>query len=235
MNFKPCIYALVDPLELGHIRYIGLTTIERRFEGHAKEARNFPDRQTHKLHWIRKLQSENRTYNIVRLEEFSIGVPEELLFIAEQYHIAQHKKDGHILTNTTDGGEGLLNPSLEIRDKIRTAQKIRWTDPKYRARQSVSFSAGQRLRWQDPQQHIKQSEKSKIGNLIRYQDPEQCIKTSVAAYFFETGSLEERILRAKQRIIIHSKIAEKYPKQREKSIKLIQHLNHRVEELQMVS
>jgi len=132
MSFKPCIYALIDPLYPNQIRYIGKTIKKGRLRAHEKEAKLCIERHSHKLNWIRSLLRQNRTYIIQILQEFPLDISKEDLFNAEIYHIAKVKLEGHNLTNSTSGGEGgFVGPFSEIiLNKIREKAKESWKNPK---------------------------------------------------------------------------------------------------------
>ena len=119
--FKPCIYGLADPLEPEKIRYIGKARRSWRMKTHATETRNHPEYKTHKHNWIRKLQTEGRDYIVIILKEFEEDISDDLLYTHEVHFIAKYKVENHDLTNATDGGEGMRNPSPETRTKLRLA------------------------------------------------------------------------------------------------------------------
>lgn len=125
ISLLPHVYALVDPRESDHLRYIGKTINEYRAFGHLKDARNL-EITTRKCNWIRKLLSEGIMFEEIILEEFPLGFPDELLNellnAKEMYYIAKFRLEGHDLTNSTEGGGGILNPSDETRAKIRDAR-----------------------------------------------------------------------------------------------------------------
>jgi hypothetical protein len=56
--------------------------------------------------------------------------------------IAHFKPQGIILANMTDGGEGLSNPSPEIRSRLSDAAKLMWQDDEYRAKTTKAQSLG---------------------------------------------------------------------------------------------
>lgn len=105
------IYELIDPKN-GVTRYIGKTNnIDLRFDGHIRNRFKYT---SHKNNWIKQLLSEDLKPIINVIDEVPIN---EWPFW-ERYWIAQYKAWGFNLTNSTDGGEGLLNPTKEIREKI---------------------------------------------------------------------------------------------------------------------
>lgn len=121
------IYVLVDPRD-GAIRYVGKTSkpLDVRLRGHISEAR----KGSHRGHWILLLKSLGLV-PIIRLvtEVEGDGAQEEIAQI--RAHRASHN-----LTNGTDGGEGLLNPTPEVRAKMSYAAKTRVVSAETRRKQS---------------------------------------------------------------------------------------------------
>lgn len=114
--FHPFVYGLVDPLDPSHIRYVGMAPVKAtRPYRHAFEARRINTPLSHKINWIRKLHAEGREYSIVILEELAKDTQREFIGFIEQCYIKSLRTIGHNLTNATDGGEGCLNPSAEVR------------------------------------------------------------------------------------------------------------------------
>ena len=52
------IYGLVDPLDAGHVRYVGMAFKAQRPYQHSLSARNKLDKHSHLFHWIRSLHIE---------------------------------------------------------------------------------------------------------------------------------------------------------------------------------
>lgn len=128
------IYGLYDPLEPGHVRYIGKTQLDpiSRLTEHIRNTLNFK-KQTYKLNWLRKVLLENRVPKIFIINETST---EENAFIFEKLYIREHRKAGHKLTNATDGGEGSkgLRHTKESRAKIGAASKDHEVSVEWRAK-----------------------------------------------------------------------------------------------------
>lgn len=115
-RMKTKIYILLDPC--GEIRYAGKTiqTLGNRLSRHIDRARS--GRTGHKNNWIRSLLNKQTLPTIQLVGEVEgNGSKEEIAWIA------YFRAEGIRLTNTTDGGEGMLNPSLEIRRKIGEARR----------------------------------------------------------------------------------------------------------------
>ncbi len=105
------IYALCEP-GTDVVRYIGkCKDVKIRLRQHLAEARRL-DRTTHRCNWLRSL--DGRCPEVLLLEETA----QETWQAREKFWIAKYREDGARLTNTTDGGEGLNNPSEEVRAKI---------------------------------------------------------------------------------------------------------------------
>lgn len=120
------IYGLVCP-RLGMIRYIGKTknTLEGRLKGHLSDARMFKYKH-HTSRWIRKLLRDDLSPDIVLLEEVSGDWVK-----AEIWWIAQGRKLGWPLTNSTIGGDGAPAPTPEaLARKSKTMEKV-WERPEF--------------------------------------------------------------------------------------------------------
>lgn len=103
----PFIYGLVDPLEPGHVRYVGMARVKAsRPYDHAKNARRSSTTNPHLMNWVRKLQAEEREYTCIVLETLPCGVSRGLLGFVERCYIKSLIEIGHKLTNATQGGEG---------------------------------------------------------------------------------------------------------------------------------
>jgi len=110
------IYFLFDPRLPSEVRYVGFTANgPRRLWEHLHEAKT-TKKVNHKLNWIRSLLRDGVEPLLATLEEVTVENWQE----RERYWISAFKET---LTNSTDGGEGLINPSQEVRDRI--AEKCR--------------------------------------------------------------------------------------------------------------
>lgn len=105
------IYGLTDP-RTDQVRYIGKThqKVGYRLTQHIKSAKD--GHNTHLLAWIRSLLAKGIKPGIRILEELA---PNADWQAAERKWIAKERAQGWDLTNSTDGGEGMLNPSPEVR------------------------------------------------------------------------------------------------------------------------
>lgn len=103
------IYALIDPRDK-KIRYIGYTgNKSKRMAEHLREA--CKKYTSHKHHWIASLLSNDVVPEMIIIEI----VDDSTWRDREKYWIKFYEKQ---LANSTDGGEGLVNPSQEIKDRI---------------------------------------------------------------------------------------------------------------------
>ena len=105
------IYGLFDMSdEIPCYRYIGFTSkgIKERLTEHIVERDRF---STHKNKWIKKVMASGSSVSIEIIE----SVDEVTWQEREKFWIKHYGRSN--LTNGTDGGEGLLNPSLELRQK----------------------------------------------------------------------------------------------------------------------
>lgn len=114
---KHIIYGLVDPRTL-MVRYVGLSSsgLSRAHRHRLPSVLGAED--THKTRWIRGLLAAGLDYQVITLAPSS----RERLVGDEQWWIAYARASGWPLTNSTDGGEGLLNPTEETRARMRAAR-----------------------------------------------------------------------------------------------------------------
>ena len=116
------IYGLFDPREPEHIRYIGKTNKNRLYSRmfmHKKTVKYENDNNNHRINWMKKLHNANIEFQYIILEEcFSYNWKEK-----EQYWIKKSKEEGHILTNSTAGGDGCVEPTPELRKKLSESHR----------------------------------------------------------------------------------------------------------------
>jgi len=112
------IYAMIDP-RTDEVRYVGKTSkgLEYRRKGHINAAK-YND-NTYLLRWLRGLLNTGEKPVMQVLEE----VTEDEWRDAERKWIARGRARGWLLTNGTEGGEGLCNPSPETRRKLADAAR----------------------------------------------------------------------------------------------------------------
>lgn len=127
---KSKIYSLIDPITL-KVRYIGVTknSSNKRLNGHLTEKST-----THKYYWIKKLKEAGLVpiFNII--EE----VPHDQRYDREKYWISVMRSMGCDLVNSTDGGEGILNPSEETKEKISLWHRNKKLSPEHKAKIGLS-------------------------------------------------------------------------------------------------
>src|SRR5258708_6389227 len=112
------IYGLRDP-HTGEIRYVGKANDpQRRLTYHLCDSQLAP--KTHRNHWLRSLKSLGLKPSLVILETLA---PCDDWKAAEQRWIASFLRDGVKLTNGTAGGDGLHNPSDEVRVKCGASRR----------------------------------------------------------------------------------------------------------------
>lgn len=112
------IYGLTEP-NSEFVRYVGYAkNLDGRFRSHLKEAAIKAG--THKLYWLRKLFREGKQPGIVTLEVTTVEHRVE----REQYWIAKLKLTNN-LVNSTKGGDGLIDPTDDVRKRIGRASSLR--------------------------------------------------------------------------------------------------------------
>jgi GIY-YIG catalytic domain len=109
------IYGLYDPEDTTQeIRYVGYTHFspEQRIIEHVAGAKKAAT--THKQKWIRKLlrKGTRPAYKILEVTTAKDWKQRE------RYWIAALQEHGQRLTNSTEGGDGLVNPSKDVRRRI---------------------------------------------------------------------------------------------------------------------
>lgn len=148
------IYALFDPRRPETVRYVGKTymKIETRRTRHVGEARR--GIKNHRGYWIRSLLADGIVPGVRLLAE----VPSSDWQKHEQTFITLHRDT---LTNSTDGGEGLENPSEETRRKMSVANTGRVESEETRRRKS---EIARNRKWSEETKR-KMSESKKRENL----------------------------------------------------------------------
>lgn len=109
------------------VRYVGKTkgNIQVRFKAHLHEKGN-----TKKVRWIASLKQQGMLPEVLILEVVDEKKWEEY----ECYWITYYRELGYDLTNLTDGGDGVHNPSEESRQRLSTVLKEKYAnDSEYRA------------------------------------------------------------------------------------------------------
>jgi len=110
------IYALCDPRD-DVIRYVGRTVnLKDRYRSHLRAKWG-----THRCCWIKGLKEIGLKPKMIVLEV----VDESKCRSAEMWWIAHLKDVGYDLTNHSDGGDGILNPTPDTREKMSINAKKR--------------------------------------------------------------------------------------------------------------
>jgi hypothetical protein len=177
------IYVLKDPRTL-EVRYVGATSRpDKRLRDHIKGARL--KAKTHKDHWLRQLL----THDLKPVFEV-VANPTGDWETAEREWIARFRARGCRLTNSTDGGEGLRNPTAEVRAKM---SKLK-TGMKMSAAHRANTSAAVRRRGKHSAETCAKQSAAMIGKKMPRagvekqaakvrglkRTPEQCQKMSLA-------------------------------------------------------
>lgn len=130
------LYTLSDPRNPDAIRYVGWTakTAEQRLRAHLADARKSDGRGWHRLNWIRSLLAVGvkPIIRVVAVCDFEEGPAAEIGLIATLRAL------GHRLTNTTSGGEGVPNPSPEVRARMGAAHLGKKLRPESIAKRSAA-------------------------------------------------------------------------------------------------
>ncbi len=152
------IYGLCDPVDL-ELRYIGKAEDPvRRYYLHLCDSQL--RRKSHRNNWIKSLLRNGAKPALVTLDR---GVSHEEWQERERFWIRFARGAGCALTNATEGGDGLSNPSAETRFKcgssnrgkrmvfsdehkarIAAANRERWADPTWRAKMIERMASAKR-------------------------------------------------------------------------------------------
>ena len=111
------IYFLSDPRDPLNIRYVGKTSKDLRHRLSIHLSSTSLSNKTHKNNWIKSLLILDIIPIITLIEEVS----DECWVEREIFWIKYYRDSGFNLTNSTDGGEGMLNPSEDTRNKLSFA------------------------------------------------------------------------------------------------------------------
>lgn len=159
------IYALVES-DTGQIRYVGKTNqpLKDRLARHLTS-----DRGTHRCNWIKSVLARSAEVQAIILEELPPDVDWQA---AERRWIAMYREAGARLVNSTDGGEGLHNPTDELRAKLRLGRLGKKMPPEVVERHRKMMTGSKRT----PEQRAKMREAAKKRGI----SPETREKINVA-------------------------------------------------------
>ncbi len=188
-------------LDTGKVFYVGIGKNETRaFNTY------------HRSNWWKKITSKTKYQVNITHKDI---LWEEALVI-EKYLISFYGREDlkqGTLCNMTDGGEGVLNPTVERREAISMCNKQRLADPNERAKISVAVkkaferdsvkkanSLGQKRRFTDVKQRKTTSEKTKVA-MARSEVREKILKINADLGMLTRtrktmykGILEKRVL-----------------------------------------
>lgn len=111
MHNRYKIYKLIDPRD-NTVKYIGLTkrALIQRFNGHISNSKKFKkasiNKSAYKINWINKLIELDLLPIIELIED---GLTSLNVNKREQYWINYYSNLGYKLTNSTSGGEGIMD------------------------------------------------------------------------------------------------------------------------------
>lgn len=146
------IYGLTDP-RTGEVRYIGKSCVglSRPRSGRYRAKCGS---------WIASLKKRGLRHGVIILAEFDAA---DGLYEREQWAIAYARCLGWRLTNMTDGGPGLVNPSESTKAKLSAAHRGRRHTPEARER----MRAAQRKRvadgWRPSAETIDKMRRARLG------------------------------------------------------------------------
>lgn len=164
-NGNTFMYSLIDPVTEQE-RYIGKTdTPQRRLKEHLQDRR-----KTHKSNWIASLLSRGLEPAMRILEEVPVTQWQE----RERYWIAYYRSLGCPLTNGSDGGDGIINPTPEDRAKRSENTRRIMSDVNERARRVAKLHS--------PEAAMKRTE------TLKSLGPSFCLKVSKSKRYVQERS-----------------------------------------------
>lgn len=112
------VYVLTDPRS-GQVRYVGWTSKpSKRLAKHIKHAKE--GQESHRCRWIREVLASGHKPEIHFIDQGQGDWQE-----AEKKWIAHYKAQGANLTNSTDGGEGMLGWKHSAEHKARLSERMK--------------------------------------------------------------------------------------------------------------
>jgi group I intron endonuclease len=127
------VYVLTDPRYPDDVRYVGITdNSKRRLKAHIDDAKN--GKKNHRTNWINSLLRDGLKPVMTEIDETN----SENWQACEMGWIAYHRDMGCNLVNSTDGGDGLLNPNEATRNKMSESRRGKIQSDETRKRQSIA-------------------------------------------------------------------------------------------------
>lgn len=211
-DFRPFVYGLVDPAAPGHVRYVGMANVTgQRPYMHAKHARLGRTRLRHLMNWVRSIQAQGRGYSVLVLEELPAGASSKLVGFVEFSYIKALRGIGHDLTNLTDGGDGVINPCQETREKRRVAMLGNQYGKGVTHTMSPEGKESIRRARTGSVASEESKEKRRMSQLLRYQDPAERARTGEAvkaAVTAEQSAKKSAAMLGNQHLLGHVHTAE---------------------------
>jgi len=146
---KTYIYGLIDP-KSHYLRYVGKSNNPKdRLRGHMTDKC-----RCHRTNWLSGLGMLGLKPQIRIIDV----VPKENWKFWEKFYIAKYRSLGFKLVNGTEGGDGLNNPTEEVRRKISNSNKGKKKPPrtKEHCRKISEFNSG-RVRSIETRRKISQA------------------------------------------------------------------------------
>jgi len=122
-----CIYALNDPIT-GRTRYVGKSVEGRTAQRLREHIYNSKRGKNHRECWVRSLLARGLKPTL----EIIDCVPEIQWEFWEREYVRIYRALFPDLTNGTEGGDGLHNPSEDVRRKIGEGNKGKIRSPEHR-------------------------------------------------------------------------------------------------------
>lgn len=118
-----CCYTLIDTKDFD-IFYVGKSSLDRLNDRKSEHIYSSKNKKNYRSNKIRKLLKEGFNFHIIPIKFY---LTEEESYQDETNMINLYKNMGYKLCNTTEGGEGLRNPSVETRKKLAKAASKRFS------------------------------------------------------------------------------------------------------------
>jgi hypothetical protein len=166
------VYVLRDP-DTERVRYVGRSIYPfSRYKSHLRIRTND---NTYRANWIRSLATAGKKPVI----EIIQSCPDDKIYSVEQFWIAYYRACGSPLTNGSDGGSGLLNPTADVRAKMSSAGRARkatFLGKHHSEEARLKMSAAKKGR----ETSDETRERNKIASIELWKNPEFRLKMSLA-------------------------------------------------------